>query len=315
MAPARDEHVAVHISAGTRYMFKTTGRRNLFPGFGVVYEAYHPPENEHSKKNAKDENGEEVEDNTAEMINFPELLEGEILQLLDLAGEQHFTKPPARYNDASLVKTLEEEGIGRPSTYAPTIFTLLSRDYVQRKSSALFPTELGETVLDLLVEHFPKVLDVQFTASMEEELDRIEEGTADWVTVLRNFYTPFKDTVQAAREQMKNMKPQDIPTNEVCEKCAKPMVIKSGRFGTFMACSGFPECRNTKSIPTGVQCPLEGCGGQLVKRMSKQRRTFYGCSNYPKCTHIANRLPRKDGEPGVSEDDKIPDVDAGAANS
>jgi len=158
------------------------------------------------------------------------------------------------------------------------------------------------------VEHFPKVLEVQFTASMEESLDKVEEGKADWVAVLKEFYGPFKQRVEVARELMKNMRPEPEPTDYVCETCSKKMVIKYGRFGKFLACSGFPECRNTRSMPTGVFCPEKDCGGELVKRMSKKRRTFYGCSNYPKCTHIINKLPKKE-EDKVSTDDQLSEGD------
>ena len=202
---------------------------------------------------------------------------------------------------------MEEEGIGRPSTYAPTLYTILVREYVNRKGGALVPTELGETVVDLLVKHFPKILNVQFTATMEEELDKIEEGEMDWVKVLKVFYGPFEGDVAAAREEMKNIRREAVPTDHVCDVCGKQMVIKWGRFGKFMACSGFPGCKYTRSIPTGFRCPEPGCGGDLIKRMSKKRRTFYGCSNYPKCNHITNRLPQS--PEGVSEDDRIPAPD------
>lgn len=307
MTPALDEHIAVTILAGDKYYFKTTGRRNLFPGFGTVYESSQEDYKKEDEKEEESKDESKEPDKEFAIEDLPELKEGEVLKLLELLGSQHFTKPPGRYNDASLVKVLEELGIGRPSTYAPTIYTLLSRDYVNRRGGALIPTELGETVCDLLVEHFPTILDVQFTANLEEELDKIEDGTADWVKVLKEFYEPFKGTVAEAREKMKDVKPKDEPTNDHCEKCNKPMIIKWGRFGRFMACSGFPECKTTKSLPTGVHCAQEGCNGELVKRMSKQRRTFYGCSNYPTCTYIVNKLPKKEEESKVSEEDKIPE--------
>ena len=306
MSPALDEHLTVSVTAGDRYHFKTTGRRNLFPGFAILYGQQEP--GEENKKEEDPQDGEKE----FKLEDLPELLENEPLTLLELLADQHFTKPPGRYNDASLVKTLEEEGIGRPSTYAPTIYTLLSRDYVVRKGGALTPTELGEMVCGLLVEHFPKILDIQFTANLEAELDKVEEGSADWVKVLHDFYEPFRGTVAQARELMKNMKPKDEPTNYTCEKCTKPMIIKWGRFGKFMACSGFPECKNTKSLPTGVFCPQEGCKGELVKRMSKQRRTFYGCSNYPNCNYITNKLEKKESEDKIADEDKIPDSENGS---
>jgi len=297
MTPALDEHTSISIVAGDKYFFKTTGRRNLFQGFTVLF-AEAPAEKKQEKE------GEEEEPPLQET---PQLTEGESLKLHELMGYQHFTKPPGRYNDASLVKMLEEKGIGRPSTYAPTIFTLLSRDYVNRKGGALIPTELGETVVDLLVEHFPKILDIEFTANMEGELDKIEEGETDWVRVLKDFYGPFEGYMVTAREQMKNLRQEPVPTEYTCDVCGKQMVIKWGRFGKFMACSGFPDCKYTRSIPTGFRCPEPDCGGDLVKRMSKNRRTFYGCSNYPKCTHISNKLPK--GEEGMSDDEKISEIE------
>lgn len=296
MAPALDEHVSLWTSAGGKYHFKTTGRRNVFPGFTAVFEETR------SAKTAP-ENSEQQEEEGAEQNDLPELTEGEPLDLLQLMGYQHFTKPPGRFNDASLVKILEEKGIGRPSTYAPTIQTLVSRDYVTRKGGALVPSELGETVTDLLVQYFPRVLDVEFTARMEEELDKIEEGQIPWVGVLKDFYRPFEENLKNAREQMENVCFEAVPTEHQCELCSKPMLLKMGRFGKFLACSGFPECKSTRSLPSGIPCPQAGCGGQLVKRMSRLRRTFYGCSKYPACNYIANKLPKKEGE---ADEEKAP---------
>jgi DNA topoisomerase I len=292
MTPALDEHLAVSIVAGKKYFFKSTGRRNLFPGFGILYAE--PA----AEKESKDE------EDALSTEDLPSLVADEVLKLIELLGNQHFTKPPARFNDASLVKTLEERGIGRPSTYAPTIYTLVVRDYVTRKGGALMPTELGETVVDLLVKHFPKILDISFTATMEEELDRIEEGELAWVEVVRDFFKPFEADLVLAKEEMKNVRQEAVPTDYVCDVCAKPMVIKWGRFGKFLACMGFPECKYTRSIPTGFRCPQPECGGDLVKKTSKKRRIFYGCSNYPKCNYIANKLPTKDG--GPEEGEKVP---------
>ena len=298
MTAAIDEQVAVTILAGEKYHFKTTGRRNLFPGFMALYQE---PLKAKSDKDGK----EQKETETAQEL--PALTEGEILKLHELMGYQHFTKPPARYNDASVVKLLELKGIGRPSTYAPTIYTLIVREYVERQGGALIPTELGETVVDLLVQHFPKILDVEFTAGMEDELDKIEEEGLDWVKVLKDFYVPFETLLKAARVEMKDVKPKEIPTEYKCELCGKNMVIKHGRFGKFLACPGFPDCKHTRSVPIGVKCPEVDCGGDLVKRKSKKRRTFYGCSNYPKCNHISNKLPRKDDT--ISEDETIAEVE------
>ena len=303
MTPALDEQTSVTIVAGENYFFKATGRRNLFPGFGVVFEIPAKPqtesgEKEESKEGAEEELGEQ---------ELPPLQEGERLKLHELLSSQHFTKPPARYNDASLVRTLEEKGIGRPSTYAPTIYTLLDRDYVHRNGGALVPTELGEIVVDLLVKHFPQILDVAFTAQMEEELDKIEDGELEWVRVLGDFYGPFSKHLEEARVEMRSVRREVIPTDEVCDICGKQMVIRWGRFGQFLACSGFPECRYTKSMPTGFRCPQPECNGDLVKRQNKRRQTFYGCSNYPKCTYVTRRLPKEDEK--VTQEEKPPEVD------
>lgn len=286
MTAAVDEAVGVTILAGEKYGFKANGRRNLFLGFLAVFQDFKKAED----KNESSEGAEKEEEET----ELPELREGEELTVNDLRGDQHFTKPPARFNDASLVKILEEEGIGRPSTYAPTIYTLLARGYVTRKGGALMPAELGETVADLLVQHFPKVLDVKFTAAMEEQLDRIEDGELDWAQVLRDFYKPFHEWVDAAQSEMKNMKREAVPTEHVCDVCGKHLVIRWGRFGKFLSCSAFPECKYTRSIPTGFRCPQPDCGGELIKRMSKRKTIFYGCSHYPKCNYIANKLPKEE---------------------
>jgi DNA topoisomerase-1 len=220
---------------------------------------------------------------------LPELSADEPLDLLDLISGQHFTKPPPRYSDASLVKALEELGIGRPSTYAPIIQTITARDYVRRESGYFHPTELGVMITRLLMQHFPKVLDVEFTAKMEDELDGIEEGEADWVTVLKSFYSPFIHSVEQAKLEMKDVKKEVIATDEICSMCGKPMIIKWGRRGKFLSCSDYPTCKNAKSITSGVKCP-SGCGGELIQRRSK-RGSFFGCSNYPNCKFISKKLP------------------------
>lgn len=305
MSPAVDRHMSVIIAAGDKYFFKATGRINIFMGFSVVFQDLKLSKATAAGK--KDETKDETDDEQESFGELPPLVQGELLKLHDLNGYQHFTKPPPRYNDASIVKTLEEKGIGRPSTYAPTIFTLLSREYVNRQGGALIPTELGETVVDLLVEHFAKVMEVEFTAGMEEELDKIEEGQMDWVKVLKDFYGPFEVVLQVARVEMKNIKQEVVETEYTCDICGKKMVIKWGRFGKFLACPGFPDCKYTRSIPSGFLCPNEGCGGELVKRASKKRRYFYGCSKYPVCTYITNKLPK--AEDKVSEDEKLSEAD------
>jgi DNA topoisomerase-1 len=215
------------------------------------------------------------------------LKKDEILKLLQLIPSQHFTKPPPRYSDSSLVKALEEEGIGRPSTYAPIIYTLSRRDYVRRLKGYFYPTELGMKVCELLVEYFPKIMDVKFTAQMEEELDGVEEGELKRLQVLNDFYTPFKLSLDFAQEHIKK---EVVATDQVCAKCGRPMVVKWGRKGKFLSCSGYPECKASRSITTGVQCPEAACGGELIERRSR-RGFFYGCSRYPKCTFTSKNLP------------------------
>ncbi|MBI4335127.1 MAG: type I DNA topoisomerase [Candidatus Omnitrophica bacterium] len=276
---------SVDISAG-RFLFKATGTTVIFDGFTVLY-----PQEDNDNDQKKDP---------------PRLVSGENLDLVKLAPSQHFTKPPPRYSDASLVKALEEKGIGRPSTYAPTISTIVARNYVKRDKGYLSPTELGMVVNDLLLQYFQKILDEKFTAKMEEELDEIEEGKMEWVNVLRVFYRPFSFELKMAHSYMKAVKKEVTPTDQICELCGRPMVIKWGRHGKFLSCSGFPECKNAKTIGIGAKCPQEGCGGELVERRSK-RGPFYGCSNYPKCTYIAKRLPEETqkgqdaGAPGADQ--------------
>ncbi|MBI4598144.1 MAG: type I DNA topoisomerase [Candidatus Omnitrophica bacterium] len=284
MADAIDQVVAVQIAAGT-FNLKANGRTNLFAGWTKVYEEGEKPE---------------AEEGALPEGALPPLARGDALTLLNLLHSQHFTKPPRRYTDASLVKALEEAGIGRPSTYSPTILTIVSRDYVRRNGGSLIPTDLGRIVTDMLIEYFPEVMDLKFTAEVEEELDRVEEGDLEWVSVVRHFYTPFSLRIGHAQETMKAVKREVIPTNYVCEKCGKPMVIKWGRFGQFLSCSGFPECKNAKPVPTGVKCPT--CGGELVERRSRGR-IFYGCGNYPTCRYTARKLDKtENGAEKAAED-------------
>ncbi len=272
--------LTVLIDAGD-YVFRAGGSRVIFDGFLKVY---------------RDMKGDEDTD-----TNIPPLEEGELLDLKKMFPEQHFTKPPPRYSDASLVKALEEKGIGRPSTYAPTIRTVITRNYIKRMAKTLRPTELGELVNGLLVENFPDIVDEEFTAKMEEELDNIEDGKVEWVTVLKKFYQPFAKKLEEAKERMKSVKRQAVKTDEVCEECGKPMVIKWGRRGRFLSCSDFPTCRNAKSITTGVKCPEENCDGELVERKSS-RGMFYGCTKYPKCTHTTRKLPPQENADGEKEE-------------
>ncbi|HYY53553.1 MAG TPA: topoisomerase DNA-binding C4 zinc finger domain-containing protein, partial [Myxococcales bacterium] len=224
---------------------------------------------------------------------LPELSENELLDLLQLLPEQHFTQPPPRFTEASLVKELEEKGIGRPSTYAAILSTIQDKEYVEKKEGRFFPTDLGKIVTELLLGAFPRVMDVQFTARMEEELDEVEEGKIDWQSVLGEFYEPFKKSLAAAEAQMRDVKREEKPTDLVCEKCGSPMVIKWGRMGRFLACSGYPECKNTKDfveeegkirvvedLPTDENCPT--CGKPMVNKRGRFGR-FLACSDYPTC--------------------------------
>lgn len=225
--------------------------------------------------------------------NVPELKTGEEIKLELVRAEQHFTQGPSRFTDASIIKALEEQGIGRPSTYAPIISVLLERYYVSRENRQLVPTTLGRMISDILVEYFPGVVNVGFTAGMEAMLDEVEDEKADWVGKIRDFYRPFKEKVDEVMEDLQSFRGTlDEPTDIVCEKCGKPMVKKLGRFGYFLACTGFPECRNTRSIPLG-KCPRPGCGGDIVarRRAKGKGREFYGCTNYPTCDFITYNKP------------------------
>jgi len=275
MKPAVYQVSSADIQAG-KYLFAASGSTLIFDGFLKVYK-------EESKEN------QEV---------MPALEKGEVLDLLRLLPSQHFTRPPARYSESSLVKALEEKGIGRPSTYAPIVHTLVIRNYIRREKGYLTCTELGMKVNDILVEYFPNIINVTFTAAMEEELDKVEEGSLTWVQVLNDFYSPFKKKLKFAQE---NIKKEVIETDEKCQQCGRPMVIKWSRAGKFLSCSGFPECRFAKSISSGVKCPNEGCTGELVMRRSKRGMRFYGCSNYPKCTFISKTLPKESASNSADE--------------
>ena len=249
------------------YLFRATGSVIAFPGFLLVYEE------------AK-EDGASEEENAG---GLPPLEVGELLDLLHLIPEQHFTEPPPRYTEASLVRQLEKHGIGRPSTYAPIISTIQDRGYVDRVNKYLIPTELGFVVNDLLVKHFAEIVDIEFTKHMEDDLDRVAAGEREWVAVLRDFYGPFERTLRAAEQNIEKVELPPEETGLTCEKCGSRMVVKMGRFGKFIACSNFPQCRNSKPylIKTGAKCP--SCGGDLLERKTRTKRTFYGCANYPNC--------------------------------
>jgi DNA topoisomerase-1 len=219
---------------------------------------------------------------------LPPLAQGDQVKQQSIEPKQHFTQPPPRYTEARLVKALEEMGIGRPSTYAPTLETIQKRGYVAIEEKKFIPTELGELVIQLMSEFFPEILDVEFTAHMEEELDFVEDGKEDWVKVLGTFYSSFEKRLEFAEEEMKEIEIQDEVSDEICEKCGKHLVYKMGRFGKFLACSGFPDCRNTKPIvkDIGVTCPT--CKqGKIVERRSKKGRIFFGCDRYPDCDFVS----------------------------
>jgi len=327
MAPAEFDQTTIQISAG-KCQLKATGSVMRFLGFMQLYV-------ESTDEQPGIEGGEDAEQN----FQLPDLNKGDQLTLRELTPAQHFTQPPPYYNEATLVKALEENGVGRPSTYAAIISTIQEKEYVTLTNRKFEPTELGRLVNDLLVEHFPNILDVEFTAGMEKQLDQVEEGSRQWQQLLTDFYSPFSETLEKARLEMKSVKRATVPTElpcpdcggklvirwgrngeflacetfpackytrdfkrdedgsiqalereaveesgEACEKCGKPLVYKQGRFGRFLACSGYPACRNVKAQTTGVKCPEKECDGELVQKISKRGKVFYSCSRYPKCT-------------------------------
>jgi DNA topoisomerase-1 len=255
------------------YLLRTTSSVVKFPGFMTLY------------SEGKDEDGEEEK-----TVALPELKVGDKLVLLALFPEQCFTQPPLRYTEATLIKALEQRGIGRPSTYAPIISTVQERGYVYKENGKLCPDEIGLVVNDILNKHFPKIVDLDFTAQLEEELDEIAQGEKRWVPVIKDFYVPFEETLNHAAEKIEKIKIAK-PTDEICPDCGRPMVLKTGRFGKFLACTGYPDCKKTMSfvVKTGVSCPQ--CGKELIERTTKKRRIFYGCSGYPKCKFALNRKP------------------------
>jgi len=262
MSSAVLDTLAVDVTAGA-YLLRATGQRVKFPGFLVVYRDL-PPEGEEGMESW-----------------LPELAVGEELELVELTPQQHFTQPPPRYTEATLVRALEEKGIGRPSTYAPTLETIKKRGYVRVVDRRLVPTELGRLVNDLLGEYFPDIVDVDFTAHLEEDLDRVEEGQADWVGVVREFYEPFEQDLRRAEALIEEVEMKPEPTGQACPVCGRELVRKQGRFGTFIACSGYPDCTYTRPVGMGVACPK--CGGEVIERRSRRGRIFYGCVNYPAC--------------------------------
>lgn len=327
MVAAEFDQTTVDVEAG-RHMLRATGSVQVFDGFLRVY-----------NEQIDEDDAAQREESEEEKTRLPEMKEGEAVKLENIDALQHFTQPPPRFNEASLIKELEDKGVGRPSTYAAILSTIQDKEYVEKKEARLHPTELGILVTDLLVESFPRIMDVAFTAGMEEKLDRIEEGEADYKGTLAEFYEPFKATLAEAQTSMRNVKRMEEPTDVKCEKCGRFMVIKWGRTGSFLGCSGYPDCKNTQNfhredggkivaeakettdqlcktcgahmvikrgrygkflgcsrypeceftmpIPTGVKCPKQDCGGDLVAKRGKKGKDFYGCSNYPNCDFVS----------------------------
>jgi len=284
MAHAIYDTISVDVRAGEPgtpidskpYELRASGSSLRFPGFLAVY----------MDASGQHDEAEDID------VRFPDLQASDLLDLLQLIPEQHFTQPPPRFTEASLVKTLEENGIGRPSTYAPIINTVQQRGYVRREGRTLFPTEVGTVVNDLLVQYFPEIVDVSFTARLEDDLDRIASGDAQWVPVLQSFYDPFKTDLDWARDNVPSVELSAEPVGRDCPTCGKPLVIRHGRYGKFIGCSDFPTCRYTEPWleRIGVTCPT--CGtGEIVQRRTKRGRTFYGCSNYPECDFTSWKRP------------------------
>ena len=269
MASAVLEQIRADILAND-YVFKASGSKIKFPGFMVLYI-------------------EGVDEEKESEHELPLLQEGQRLELLSLNPSQHFTQPPPRYTEATLVKTMESQGIGRPSTYSPTIETILGRGYVLKENKALTPTELGFIVSDQLNDFFPEIIDVDFTAQLEDKLDKVESGEVSWLKVINEFYDPFNARLKKAEEKMEKVVIQDEETNEICPQCGKNLVKKHGRYGPFLACPGFPDCRYTMQpkVETGLNCPdCDDSEGKIIERRSKKGRKFFGCSSYPECKFV-----------------------------
>jgi DNA topoisomerase-1 len=343
MADARVERTRVEIPVG-RFLFAASGSVIVFDGFMRLYQE---AKDESGKSESDAEGAEKVQ--LDEDATLPALEAGQALSVREIKGNQHFTQPPPRYTEAGLIRELERQGIGRPSTYATIISVIQDKEYAEKDAGTFRPTELGQTVTGLLTESFPQVMDVQFTAQMESQLDRVEEGSVDWVQLLKDFYGPFSERLATAATEMRNVRAEAIPTDIVCDKCGRPMVVKMGRNGKFLSCSGYPECRNAKPVtenadgayavaqdeptdrkcpncgrpmvikngrmgrflactgypecktaqplPIGVPCPRDGCGGELVERQAMRGGVFYSCNRYPECRYSVPELPRKEACP------------------
>ncbi|NQT04799.1 MAG: type I DNA topoisomerase, partial [Dehalococcoidia bacterium] len=280
MAAAIFDNTSIDIEAKrpkAGYLLRITNSVNVFPGFIALY------------SESKDETDEDEKKE-----KLPALRKDDDLNLLGIYLEQRFTQPPSRFTEATLVKMLEQWGIGRPSTYAPILSTIQDREYVTRVRGSFQPTELGVLVNDLLNQHFADILNIKFTAGMEDELDNIVKKNRNWVSVVQDFYTPFDKDLTDAFQRVERVKLPVELVDETCPKCGKPLAIKMGRYGKFLACSGYPECKYTQSyqLKTGVKCPE--CGSELVQRVSKKKRVFYGCSSYPECNFATNYKPLPD---------------------
>ncbi|MBR3018013.1 MAG: type I DNA topoisomerase [Clostridia bacterium] len=272
MNPALYDTMSMDIS-GDGVGMRFYGEHKRFAGFTSVYEE------------SSDETLEAAE------TTLPQFEEGAPVTIESVESQQHFTQPPSRYTEASLVKTLEEKGIGRPSTYAPTITTIIARGYVMRENKRLYPTELGRTINAMMIQYFGPIVDTEFTAELEEELDAVEEGGEDWRKVLREFYPPFEKMLENAEEEIEKVEIKDEPSDVICDKCGAQMVYRVGRYGKFLACPNFPDCRNTKPILTYIDAKCPKCGGRLLEKTSRKNRKFYGCENYPDCDFVSWEMP------------------------
>ena len=272
MMPALYETMTMEITGGGIGL-RFYGEHKKFPGFTSVYEE------------GTDEDVASTE------TTLPPLNEGDATMTEDVFSEQHFTQPPSRYTEASLVRALEEKGIGRPSTYAPTITTIISRGYVSREKKRLYPTELGRMVTCMMEEYFENIVDTEFTAELEDQLDSVEEGKTTWKEIIRAFYPGFRDALDVAEQQIEKVEIKDEPSDTPCDKCGAMLVYKMGRYGRFLACPNFPDCRNTKPILTYIEAPCPSCGARLMEKTSKKNRKFYGCECYPECEFVSWEKP------------------------
>ncbi len=272
MMPALYETMTMEIT-GDGVGLRFYGEHKKFAGFTSVYE---------------EGSDEEIESTETAL---PQLTAGDAVMLEDVLSDQHFTQPPSRYTEASLVRALEERGIGRPSTYAPTITTIIARGYVSREKKRLYPTELGRMVTSMMEEYFEDIVDTEFTADLEDKLDAVEEGETNWKQIIRDFYPDFKRSLDVAEQKIEKVEIKDEPSDEPCDKCGAMMVYKMGRYGRFLACPNFPDCRNTKPILTYIEAPCPACGARLMEKTSKKNRKFYGCECYPECEFVSWEKP------------------------